>query len=398
MRNLKTLVISPRIPYPVTDGMKVAISNFIRTLRNYSEIHLVVLDDRNEDESGFKEWVGSLGIGYKIFRLPKWKSLVNTLAAFLKKEPLQVGCFWSKKVYDYIASISKEYDIIIPITIRTAKYVNCDSFKVKWLFIIDSIAQNYIRSLERTHSLFWKLVYSIEKERLLEFERKCISIFDKTIFVNKFEMEFYKNPDKTFWLPNAIRDELLKYNKYDEKYKNWVVFFGRMKYQPNIDAVLWFINNVLPRLDENIKFAIVGSDPSKKILKLQDKYDNIIVTGFVDDPYVILRSALCVVAPMQTGGGIQNKVLEAMAVEGLVIVSSLSAKPIGAEHMKEFIVEDDPMRMASIINDVYHSPSKYITIRQNARKFIKSNFSEKVYKERLNNLIRDITIVKSFGG
>ncbi len=172
--------------------------------------------------------------------------------------------------------------------------------------------------------------------------------------------------------------------------KTTYVSFGKMNYQPNIDAVMWFVENVLPLINKNLKFCIIGAYPPKEIKGLEKKYKNIVVTGFLDDPYEILKSSLCVVAPMQTGGGIQNKILECMALGTINIVSSLAAKPIGGVHGEHFLVIDKPEEIAQTINDIYANPHKYEHIKINSREFIKNNFTWTIYENKLMKIIQEV--------
>jgi glycosyltransferase involved in cell wall biosynthesis len=174
------------------------------------------------------------------------------------------------------------------------------------------------------------------------------------------------------------------------KYKNHIAFFGKMDYQPNIDAVLWFVENVLPYLNKTLKFIVVGAYPAKVIQDLSKNFQNVKVTGFVEDPYLILKSSLCVVAPMQTGAGIQTKILECMALGTINIVSSLAAKPIGAEHGKHFLVCDDPKEMANVINNIYKNPKNFEYLKIGAREFIKNNFTWGIYEKKLLNVIDNL--------
>ena len=95
-------------------------------------------------------------------------------------------------------------------------------------------------------------------------------------------------------------------------------------------------------------------------------------------------------APLQTGGGIQNKILESMALGTINIVSSLVAKPIGAKDGEDFFVIDNPVEIAKKINDIYNNKEKYNYIKVNSREFIKNNFTWKIYESRLIKIINEI--------
>jgi len=377
----KILFLSSRLPYPPIGGDRLKNYWLLKILSKNFKVHLVSLTEEDVPLEFYK-WADSIGITYKIFRKPKWRFYFNALKSLFNKLPLQVNYYYFSDIKKYIDSIYKEYDLIFSVLIRTSKYLLYTK-KPKILDIVDSVGLNYFRSYNKSISYFWRNIYKIEADRLLKFEELCIGVFDKTLFVNNFERRYFNKPDKTEWLPNGVNDKLFKYNNFKEQYKNWVVFFGKMNYQPNIDAAVWFAENVLPHLNNKLIFGIVGAFPSKKLLKIKEKYNNIEITGFVDDPYLLIKSALCVVAPMQTGGGIQNKILESMALGTINIVSSLAAKPIGGENMQDFIVEDDPKRIAEIINNIYNNPQKYEYIKNSSREFIKNNFTWSIYEQKL---------------
>jgi glycosyltransferase involved in cell wall biosynthesis len=361
----------------------------LKILSKHFKVHLVSITDQKVPKE-FYDWANDLGLSYKIFQKNQKQFYLNTLKGlFINKLPLQVNYYYFLDVQEYVDKIYQDYDLLFATLIRTAKYV-VRKDKPKILDIADSIGQNYLRSVKRTTSFFWKIIYSIEGKRLINFEKYCIKHFDKTLFFNREERDYFNLPEKTVWIPHGVNENLLLYGKHDPKYKNYVAFLGKMDYQPNVDAVLWFVKNVLPYLNNNIKFIVVGAYPKKVIRDLSKKFKNIEVTGYVEDPYLVLKSSLCIVAPMQTGGGIQNKVLESMALGTINIVSSLVAKPIGAEHGKHFLICDNPKDMANLINTIYKKPKDFEYLKQNARDFIKNNFTWSIYEKKLMEIIENI--------
>ncbi len=384
----KVLFLSSRLPFPLISGERVKNYNLLNVLSKHFKVHFVSLTDEDIPKDFFN-WAQEKNISYRIFKKPKISYLKNLPKAVFNREPLQVSYFYFKDVQKYIDSIYKDFDLLFPTLIRTAKYV-WEKDKPKIIDFADSIAQNYLKSKEKTKSPFWKIVYEIEGKRLLEFEKKCIEQFDRAFLFNIEEVQYFNSP-KVQWMPHGVKEELLTYNKNTDKYKNWIVFFGKMDYQPNVDAVLWFKEHVLPYINPEITFAIVGARPTEKIKRIENEFENVKVFGFVNDPYEMLRNSMAVVAPMQTGGGIQNKLLEAMAVEGLVITTSLSARPIvGAKNKEHFLVEDSPKGFAETINKLYETKNRHENIRKKARDFIKNNFTWEIYEKKLLTTIEKI--------
>ena len=392
----RILFLTSRLPYPPIGGDRLKNYRLLKILTKHFKVHLVSITDQNVPKE-FYDWANDLGLSYKIFQKNKKQFYLNTLKGLTTNRlPLQVNYYYFSDVQKYIDSICEDYDLLFATLIRTAKYV-LDKQKPKILDMADSIGLNYINSASKTTSIFWKILYTIEGKRLIQFEKYCVEHFDKTLFFNREEKDYFDLPHRTVWIPHGVNEKLLSYENSDPKYKNYVTFFGTMDYQPNIDAVLWFVKNVLPYLNKNLKFIVVGAYPKKIIQDLPKKFKNVEITGYVEDPYLILKSCLCVVAPMQTGGGIQNKILESMALGTINIVSSLAAKPIGAEHGKHFLVCDSPKDMANLINKIYETPKNFEYLKVNARDFIKNNFTWQIYEKKLLNVIDNVLNKKSGG-
>ncbi|MFN3307444.1 MAG: glycosyltransferase, partial [Candidatus Kapaibacteriota bacterium] len=171
----------------------------------------------------------------------------------------------------------------------------------------------------------------------------------------------------------------------------YISFFGKMNYRPNVDAVLWFVKQVLPHLPKELNFQILGANPVKQLIDLAKENPRVIVRGYVEDPYVLLKSSLCVVAPMQTGGGIQNKILESMALGTIVITTPYSAFPIAKTEDNVLLIASDASEWIKIINQLYRNPEKFNFIKGNARNYIKNNFTlekfEKTLLRVINNLV-----------
>ncbi|MDR1897541.1 MAG: glycosyltransferase family 4 protein [Prevotellaceae bacterium] len=170
--------------------------------------------------------------------------------------------------------------------------------------------------------------------------------------------------------------------------KQNIAFLGKMNYRPNIEAVNWYLYNVHILLPSTYKFIIIGVSPCQEVINNAKKFSNVEITGFVDDPYKILQECAVVVAPMQTGGGIQNKVLESMALGQINILTTKAATPIyGATNGIHFLVENDPHLMADLIIDILNNRDKYVHIGNNARQLIKLKYTWKQYEQRLISML-----------
>jgi glycosyltransferase involved in cell wall biosynthesis len=382
----RLLIVIPRIPYPLNSGGRIAIYDTIKMLSIKYELVLIIVDD---DKSNIKylEIFRQYSTEIHFFSKSKIYFVVNALKGLLFGMPLQVGYFYFKEVQQLVDSISKSCDYYFSFMIRTSLYGLNLNLK-KGLYSIDSMYLNYLNSLERSTSPIWKLIYRIEIPLLHKIELSHISKYDFTTFVNREEALYWENCGNVYTLPHGVTEDILNQTNTNKTYSNAIVFLGRMDYQPNIDAVLWFCNNVLENLNKEIIFYVIGGFPTEEILRLKDRHSNIKILGFVDDPYTIIKSCICTVAPMQSGGGLQTKILMAMALESIVLSTSLPIKAIdGALNKVNIIIEDAPSNFVKIINSIFEFPEEYISIKKASKKLIIENYSTKVVESKLNFLI-----------
>lgn len=388
MRNEKVLYITSRLPYPPVGGDKLRTFNILKILAKKYDVSLVVITDETMDketELALHKYTKEL----KVFTKPKYRIYLNTLKFLINNLPLQVNYYYFDDVQKYINDTLEQVDFSVANLVRTTQYLEY-STKERYLDMVDSIGLNYKASKEHVVSLFWKSIYNVETDRLLKYEESCVNEFTNTFLVNKYEAQHWSEFGNVTWVPNGVNQELFSYNKKNDKYKKYIAFFGKMDYQPNVDAVMWFIENSLHKIDKDLKFIIIGTRPNQHILELSKKYDNIEITGFVDDPFEILNSVLAVVAPMQTGGGIQNKILESMALGTINIVSSLGAKPIiGAKDKEHLFVCDDGDDVSKLINDIYNNQDKYQYIKENSKNLIKKCYTWQECENTLFKIIGD---------
>jgi len=180
-------------------------------------------------------------------------------------------------------------------------------------------------------------------------------------------------------LPNGVKDSLL-YEKKQGPENNFISFFGKMDYKSNEDAVIYFSQKVFPdirKIFPELKFYIIGLNPTKRIINLNQK-GGIKVTGFLENPYLLLRKSKLVVAPLRFGAGIQNKILESMALGKTVVTTEIGARGIsGARNKKELLITDfkKPKEMARSIIDILNNEKEKDRIGERAKEFIFKNYT-----------------------
>jgi glycosyltransferase involved in cell wall biosynthesis len=212
-----------------------------------------------------------------------------------------------------------------------------------------------------------------------------VKFFDCTAFVNYYESLEWGRFGKCLWIPNGVSQSLIE-SQYPYRRHGFpsIAFFGKMDYQPNVDALKWFYGNVMDKLDPRIVVLVIGSNQNKLAQWFESKTNRIQFTGYLEDPYAQLANCECIIAPMQTGGGIQNKILESMGIGQIVITTSLAGSPIvGAVHGTHFFIEDYPQGMANRINEIVANRLSYEEVGCNAKELISKAYTWHNYEEKL---------------
>lgn len=387
----KVLVLFPRAPYPGLSGYDNKNVKLLEVLSKHYQVTAVILTYSaipSKVVQALRKYCSEI----KLFRISPVNTIVRLTLSIFNHIPFQVALTESPKLRDYLEENSKRFNMAIFVLPRTAQYGKF-FFGPRILDMHDSLAIRYNEAARITRSPLLKLIYYLEGKRLTNYERKCVKDFDRVFLFNKYEVEQLAPFGNVKHLPHGVSEQLLEYSQTDSTYSNVVSFIGKMNYQPNVDAAIWFVENVMDKLHPELEFYIIGGYPTAKVQRLQKRNKRVKVLGYVQDPYVILRSSCCVVAPIRIGAGIQNKVLESMAVGALTIVTSKAAKPIGALDGRHYLIADKAEEMAFLINDIYANPKKYEHIRQSAREYIKNNFTwsmfENVYISELQKILQD---------
>ena len=386
----KLLLLSSRAPVPPNAGERLKNLNLLRILSRHFDVHLLTMNERALT-SGERAELAAMTKSLQIFVKPSWRSALQCLRSLWNGLPLQINYFYFSDVQGAVDKLVPECDVLVCTLVRTAQYVR-HAEKPKFMDMADSIASNYREALAKTSSWWWRLIYGFEVRRLEKYEHSVVGAFNATFLFNQDEVKTLSEQSpqaKVVWVPHGVNEKLLTYAHTEPGHTNEICFLGKMDYRPNIEACIWFIRQVLPLLPATLKFVILGAKPAREVLQLAQGSPQVEVTGFVDDPYLRMKSSLCVVAPMVTGAGIQNKVLEAMALGQIVVATRRCVTPlIGVREGEEILVEDDPKKMASLILSLQQLPdTERERLGYQARQYVASHFTwaafERVWMDTL---------------
>lgn len=374
----KVLVLTTRFPYPVIGGDRLRIYNVCRELAKKHELTLLSLCETKEE---MEMEIPNDNVFTNIERvyLPKWKSYLNCLRHFVFGIPLQVSYYRSKKFERRLCDHLNGCDVVIAHLIRSAYYLK-ECKKPKIVEMTDAISMNYQRigSIGGVSGLR-AFLYKVECRKLREFERKVVNLSDASVVVSQFDKDFlfareedgYK---KILVCSNGVDFNNLKY--YPEVVDKSIVFIGNMNSLQNMDAATWFADKVMPKLllKGSYNFKVVGRISARDSDYLS-KFPGVEVIGAVDNIANSVKGACAAVCPMRIGAGVQNKVLEYMALGIPAIVSEIGKEGIDALPGKEILIANDAEEYVEKIELIVNDAEMRREITHSARLYVENNHS-----------------------
>jgi len=234
-------------------------------------------------------------------------------------------------------------------------------------------------------------VYALEARRLRAYEKAIAKRFQHCVFCSSVEADIFRSfgggcePEV---IANGVDLEYFHPNgsAYDRRR---VVFCGAMDYYPNVDGVLHFVNEVWPHVRAAVPDAVMcvaGRSPAPEILALGERAD-MDVTGAVADIRPCVQQAAVSVAPLRVARGIQNKVLEAMAMGTPVVATSEARAGIAGIPGQDLIVADEPEDFARAVVDLMTSPARRQQIGQAGRELVVQHYRWEARLARLEALL-----------
>ena len=414
---MKILYLAHRVPYPPNKGDKIRTFNEIRCLSQNHEIDLLALADDPNDLLHNKI-LENYCSRVKLFDQNGWKSRINTLVGLaIPSSPLSVSYFYNKNLQACLNQwmTEKTYDAVLCFSSPMAEYLfRCPALKetlnprrsplnetlpVLIMDFCDVDSQKWHQYAANSHfPMNW--VYGLESRRLFQYEKRINRIFHHSVFVSTHEVDVFLNLNKKaqnltavpngvdhdYFSPDARLEPVPLREKEEQKI---LVFTGAMDYYANVEGVSWFCREIFPRIRSeyaDVLFYIVGSNPGPEVKALEDQ-QGVRVTGFVDDIRPYYRGADVCVIPLRIAAGVQNKVLEAMAMARPVVTTGKAFEGIQGKPGEHALIEDDPKHFADKVVQLLNSKEKGAALSGNARGFILENYNWQTNIAALERLI-----------
>ena len=366
----RLLVLTPRFPYPTIGGDRIRILHLCKALSREFELTLLSLCESRE-EMRLEPHDGLFKHIWRVY-LPRWRSYLNTLRALPGSRPLQLAYYNCPAFRDRVEILLPYHDAAVAHLIRTGQYLQ-DSPIPRVLEMTDAISMNYLRMRQTNGNRSWKkLIYLVEQKRLQRYETEIVRQFDRVWLTSDEDRRFVDAPQlcDIDVIPNGTDLDLLPYRPpVDEE--NKIVFIGNMVSAQNEDACHYFIRTILPRVRAQapVVFRIVGNAPHRVQRRFR-KYEGVELTGRLEHIFEGTSGAFCGVCPVRAAAGIQNKILEYLAL-GLPCVSTpLGLGGIDARPEREVLLYHDPQEAAAKILRLYEDPALRLSLAQAGRDLV----------------------------
>lgn len=374
MKRKKLAIILSRFPYPIDKGDKLRAYHQIISLSQHFDIHLFALCEKMPSESELntvKQYCTSIDL----YHLNRLTIAIQSGLSFFKKLPVQVGYFFSQKHKKNIqeAIIALKPDTIYCQLSRTALY----AFDLPFYKVIDfqdAFAMNYNRIQENAHGLK-KWFYKRESNRMKSFEGQMLQWFDATTIISSFDKaNLSVQPNQTVVIGNGVDFTFFSPQNVDKKYD--LLFLGNLSYLPNQNAVRYLIDEVLPKLLKQcpqLTINIAGASMPSSYNSYNSS--NITMSGWVDDIRTTYAEAKIFVAPLLTGAGVQNKLLEAMSMALPCVTTSVVNASLQAEEGKQLVIANSSDEFVNQILNLLDNQEKQNQLSKEARRFIEESYS-----------------------
>ncbi len=367
-----------RFPYPLEKGDKLRAYHQITELSKTYSITLIATTDSYIHKDSIERLRKYCTTIY-IFRLNKISIVFNIFIQLFTNKPFQVGYFYSSKNNSRIKKILNEVkpDHIFCQLVRVSEFVKNYHNCPKTLDYMDALSKGVERRISKA-SFLTKWAFRSEAKRLAAYERQIFDYFENHVIISEQDREYILHQKREYiqCIPNGVDHSF--FEKINTTQDSDIVFIGNMNYAPNVEACHYIINEILPILnfgEKKYSFLISGSNPHPSLIRLAKSNPTIEITGWVDDIRISYARGKIFVAPMMIGIGMQNKLIEAMAMGIPCITTPLANNAIKGIHNESIIVAKEKEEFVEAIEKLLTDKHFYKQISEAGKKLVLENFN-----------------------
>jgi polysaccharide biosynthesis protein PslH len=325
----------------------------------------------------------------KVVRMPNWRVLANLARATFNGLPFQTGYFHFRGAQRELDRLVERVrpDHVFCQLIRMAEYMRRRRDVPRTLDYMDVFSKGMERRLEGAQR-HMRIPIAMEHKRLLRYEAAVFDDFDHHTIIAEQDRELIPHPrrEEIAVVPNGVDFEFFQPREREKRFD--LIFNGNMGYPSNVEAVEYLVQRVMPLIWDRrpaTSLLISGANPAPRVQVLAS--ERVTVSGWVDDVRESYASARVLVAPMLISIGLQNKLLEAMAMELPCLTSTLANNALHAEPGRELLVADEPQEYAAQALELLDDEARAGALGAAGREFVRSNYDWESTTARLERLM-----------
>jgi sugar transferase (PEP-CTERM/EpsH1 system associated) len=390
VRRMRLLYLTPRLPHASRKGDQLVPYHRLRLLAAKHDITLVSFYEQEHELDVLDELRGYCDT-VVVVALGRWKPLVRVgVRAPLSRSPLQVIYYDSHGLVRCIRKLARDgsFDLVHGYMLRMAPHVGRLGLP-SVLEAMDSMQLRLEREIPRA-PLARRMLLREELRRIRPYERAVGELVDHVVVVSELDARYFGGAPITT-IPNGVDTETFR-PRPERRVPDRIVLSGTMSYGPNIEAATWFAERCLPRLRTevpDVSLVIAGVNPARRVRRLA-QYEGVRVTGFVPAMNDVLAEGAIAVAPMLSGSGIQNKILEAMACGLPVVTTPIGLGALAAVRGRDILVADGEEEFAGAVAGLLTEPLRAEEIGRQGRDYVVATHSWERCAEQVEQIYADI--------
>ena len=391
-------VVTPRFPLPLNKGDRLRIHHQLAILHRHFDIDLHCLSFRTVSDAE-RESIMDRCDHLTVYRLSWFWALIRMMWAPLSRRPFQVLLFTEKRlIRDMRQRILRQHpDVLLAQMVRTAEYVKDFDAVPHVLDIMDTLHAGAEREAEKAP--FWKRPLLLEEgRRLLRYEHRMPNYFDACTIISRQDRDLLPHPDReaVVIVPNGVNTDFFNPDAAAQPLTGHlgpfdVAFCGNLGYAPNVVAARYIVQDIAPAFESltgrPLKVLLSGAQPAQSVLALAGRH--VEVAANVPDIRSAYLAAPLFVAPMLVNTGLQNKLLEAMALRRVCITTPRALSAMGKDPGATVTSAGEPEDFAREIARWLDDEEGRIRMGQEARQWVTEVFDWTTATATLVALLRN---------
>lgn len=385
----RVLVLTPRLPYPPVGGDRLRVYQICKFLSREFELSLLSLC---ETEAEMEQLIPGDGIFARVERVPhgRWKRFTGLARALPTSLPMQVGYYHNSEFVRKVRAMAPAHDGALAHLVRTAAYLLPCTLPT-FVEMTDAISLSYARTAEHLGGLR-SIAYRAEACRLRRFEKRVIHTCDRTVLVSPVDRDSLALGDdahKILICSNGVDTQALPFEYAPDG--RTIVFIGKNLSRPNVDAITYFAQELLPAVRARapqVRFKVVGEIRPELAERLRAQ--GIEATGRVESVREATRGASVGVCPVRFGAGVQNKLLEYMALGIPAVTSPIGLEGLEATPGRHLVVATTPDEWGGAIAACLQRTEEAQALAIAARRFVEEHHSWAAHLVPLGEAMREL--------